>query len=505
MKKAIIYARYSSGSQTEQSIEGQLRVCHNFAKQNGFTILNEYIDRAKTAQNDNRPNFQRMLSDSAQRGFEYVIVYAVDRFARDDGDYGYDKKLLRLNGVTLLSATEQLGINADGTENLGGILTEGLLVALAKYYSRELSKKVKRGQIESLEKKNFLGGSLLFGYGVKDKKPIIKEDEAEIVRIMFELYSKGKTALDIASTLSDKGYLNSHGRPFVSNTIMNMLKNSKYMGTFKYGEKVIEDYYPPIVGKNLFEAVQYKIEQNKRSPARLKAYENYLLSGKLYCGYCKSLMTGESGTGRNGIIYHYYKCFGKKKGSECKKLNIKKKELEDIIISATLKHIFQSEVIDEIATEILSFQQETRQDDELAVLKGQLSQINSSLNNMMKAIKEGLFSATMKKELNSLEKQKELLEEQIAKQELLEREPLTRDHIDFWFEQFASFDYNDEGARQYLITYFINKILLYDDKVIIIYNHHGDNRTELGVEEIEEAFGSDLAQLSPPKRTAFEH
>lgn len=500
MKKAVVYARYSSGSQTEQSIEGQLRVCHDFAKQNGLTILNEYIDRAKTAQNDNRPNFQKMLSDSAKKGFEYVIVYAVDRFARDDGDYGYDKKLLRQNNVTILSATEQLGINADGTENLGGILTEGLLVALAKYYSRELSKKVKRGQLESLEKKNFLGSSVLFGYSIKDKKPVINESEADVVRMMFELYSKGVTSREIASRLTEKGYLNSHGRPFAPNTIRNMLKNSKYIGIFKYGERVIECYYPPIVSKDIFEAVQYKIEQNKRNPARLKAHVSYLLSGKLHCGHCKSLMTGESGTGRNGTIYHYYKCFGKKKGSDCEKTNIKKTELEDIIISVTLNHILQPKVFEEITNEILSFQQETRQNSELEVLKGQLSQVKSSLNNMMKAIKEGLFSSTMKTELTSLEKQRETLEEQIVKQELLEREPLTKEHIVFWFKQFDSIDYNEEAARQYLVTYFINKIILYDDKLIIIYNHHGDNRTELSIEEIEEAFGSNLAQLSPPKQ-----
>lgn len=182
MKKAIIYARYSSGSQSEQSIEGQLRVCKKFAEENDFIILDEYVDRAKTARNDNRPAFQKMLADSVDRAWDFVIVYAVDRFARDDGDYGADKKLLRTNGVTLLSATEQLGINADGSENLGGILTEGLLVALAKYYSRELAKKIRRGQIESLEKKNYLGGAKLFGYYVGDMKYLVREDQAEVVR-----------------------------------------------------------------------------------------------------------------------------------------------------------------------------------------------------------------------------------------------------------------------------------------------------------------------------------
>ena len=198
MKKAVIYARYSSGSQTEQSIEGQLRICYRFAKEHDFVILKEYIDRAKTAQNDNRPNFQLMLSDSSKKQFDYVIVYAVDRFARDDGDYGADKKILRLNGVKLLSATETIGTNADGTENLGGILTEGILVALAKYYSRELSKKVKRGQFESLQKKNYLGGTMLYGYYAKEKKLYINDEQAQVVKKIFEMYSEGNSAFAIA-------------------------------------------------------------------------------------------------------------------------------------------------------------------------------------------------------------------------------------------------------------------------------------------------------------------
>ena len=142
MKKAVIYARFSSHGQTEQSIEGQLRICYQYAAKHKLCIIKEYIDRAKTATTDNRPQFQKMLQDSFNKQFDYVLVYSVDRFARDDEDYGADKKILRLNGIKLLSATQETSVNPDGTENINGILTEGILVALAKYYSRELSQKV---------------------------------------------------------------------------------------------------------------------------------------------------------------------------------------------------------------------------------------------------------------------------------------------------------------------------------------------------------------------------
>lgn len=503
VRKAVIYARFSSAKQTEQSIEGQLRICHQYAKDNGFVVVKEYVDRKKTAKNDLRPAFQKMLADSYKHEFDFVIVYALDRFARDDGDHGTDKRILQRNGVLLLSATQQIGINADGTENLGGILTEGIYVALAKYYSRELAQKVRRGQNESLEKKNFLGGSVLYGYRVKDKKFCIDEAEAEVVREMFELYSKGKSAFDIADIFNAKRLKNSLGTPFKANGIMRMLQNKKYIGTFKYGSRVIENYLPPIVDKRLFEIVQMRIEENKRNPAKAKAHTPYILTGKLYCGYCKSPMIGEAGTGCHGEVYYYYKCGTKKhRKGRCKKRTVRKQELEDLVIKSTLDHILRNDIIEDITVQLLKVQEENRDTAEIEVLKQQLSEINSFIKNILTAIKKGVITESTQEELERLETERAEHEKKIALAEYDESTVLTRERIEFWFEQFANFDIADEGARQYLVTYFINRIILYDDRMIIIYNHDGDNRTELGTNEIEEAFG--FGSLPPTTGTKSE-
>ena len=499
MKKAVIYARFSCGRQTEQSIEGQLRKCHSYAKEHDLVVVKEYIDRARTARNDNRPYFQKMLSDSEDSEWEYVIVYSIDRFSRDDGDYGADKRILRNNGVTLLSATETIGMNADGTENLGGILTEGLLVALAKYYSRELSQKIRRGQYESLQKGQTLGSSAMYGYFVKDKRYHINEDQAVVVREMFELYSKGKSAIDIAEIFAKRGLRNAQGRPFKPNGIMKMLKNPKYIGTYTFGDKVYEDYHPAIVEKNLFYLVQERIEKNKMNPARLKARDEFILTGKLYCGYCKHTMVGESGTSHTGQSYYYYKCSHRKNRKGCEKKNIKKDVLEDIVIEETLKHILNGSIIDDIATEILALQEEQRDLSELVLLKKQLSEISGYINNLLTAIKRGIITESTQAELQKLEEDKKLIEERIAQEEFKDSQNLTKEKIEFWFEQFLHFDKTDKGAREYLVNYFINRIFLYDDRIVIIYNHDGDNRTDLSNEEIEEALSSDLAHDRPPK------
>ena len=490
IRKAVIYARFSSAKQTEQSIEGQLRICHQYAKDNDLVVVKEYVDRAKTAKNDLRPSFQKMLADSYNHEFDFVIVYALDRFARDDGDHGTDKRILQRNGVLLLSATQQIGVNADGTENLGGILTEGIYVALAKYYSRELAQKVRRGQNESLEKKNFLGGSILYGYRVVDKKFVVNEAEAEVVREMFELYSKGKSAFDIADIFKEKGLKNSLGTDFKPNGIMRMLQNRKYIGTFKYGSRIIEDYLPPIVNKHLFEVVQERIAENKRNPAKAKAHTPYILTGKLYCGYCKRLMVGEAGTGCHGEVYYYYKCGTKKhRIGNCKKRTMRKQELEDLVIKSTLDHILRGDIIENITVQLLKVQEENRNTAEIEVLKQQRAEVNSYIKNILTAIKKGVITESTQEELERLESERAELEKKIALAEYDESTVLTRERIQFWFEQFANFNINDEGARQYLVTYFINRIILYDDRMIIIYNHEGDNRTELNTDEIEKAFG----------------
>ena len=504
VKRAVLYTRFSSAKQNEQSIEGQLRVCRQYAKDNGFVIVGEYTDRKKTAKNDKRPAFQKMLADSYNHEFEFVIVYALDRFARDDGDHGTDKRILQRNGVLLLSATQQIGINADGTENLGGILTEGIYVALAKYYSRELAQKIRRGQNESIEKKNFLGGYMPYGYRVKDKKFCICDNEAEIVREIFELYAKGKSSFDIADILREKGIKNSIGADFKPCALMRMLQNKKYIGTFQFGSRVIENYLPPIVDKKLFDTVQRRVAENRRCPARAKAHSPYILTGKLFCGYCKNLMTGEAGTGCQGEVYYYYKCSTKKhRKGNCSKRTVRKKELEDLVIQSTLDHILKKEIVEDITEQLLQIQEEGRNTAKIEVLKQQLAEVNAAIKNILTAIKKGIITESTKEELEQLEDDRAELEKKITLAEYEETTTLTREHIQFWFEQFADFNTNDVGARQYLVTYFINRIILYDDRMIIIYNHNGDNRTELGTDEIEKAF--DFASPPSTKRDVYAH
>lgn len=196
---AVIYARFSSHGQTEQSIEGQLRECYEYAKQNDLIILHEYIDRALSGTNDKRPEFQQMIEDSKKRDFNYVLVYQLDRFARNRYDSATYKAKLKKNNVRVISAKENI------TTDASGVLMESVLEGMAEYYSAELSQKVKRGIYESLLKGNYIGGYILYGYDVVNKKYVINETESKIVRQIFDDYANGIKTTQIVENLNNKG------------------------------------------------------------------------------------------------------------------------------------------------------------------------------------------------------------------------------------------------------------------------------------------------------------
>ena len=129
-KRAVIYARFSSHSQTEQSIEGQLRECYEFARRNKYIVLEEYIDRAISGTTDKRPDFLRMIEDGKSKNFDYVIVYQLDRFARNRYDSAHYKNILHKNGIKVLSAKENI------SDEPSGSLMESVLEGIAEYYSR---------------------------------------------------------------------------------------------------------------------------------------------------------------------------------------------------------------------------------------------------------------------------------------------------------------------------------------------------------------------------------
>lgn len=482
MKTAVIYARFSSHTQTEQSIEGQLRECYAYAKRNDIAIVGEYIDRALTGTTDKRPNFLRMIDDSKKKMFQYVLVYQLDRFARNRYDSANYKAKLKKNGVRVLSARENI------TEDASGILVEGLLESMAEYYSAELSQKVKRGVQESLRKGHFLGGVGTLGYNIKDKKWVVNSQEADIVREAFTRYKNGEKAKDISEDFNRRGIRTKTGSMFKRNDFPRLIRNKKYIGLYEHKGELLPNIVPAIVDEQLFYKCNEIMDKHKHRSRETKQDVNYILSGKLYCGHCGSNIVAECARSKTGKMYHYYKCINKKHNTKnCTGKTYPKQELENYIFSNTVEHILKPKVIDQIAELVVNkFNSEIKKSNELTCLEKELKNTNKSIKALLQAVESGIFNKTTQSRMLELEQTKERLEESIAVEQSRQVQELKLEQVKAFLNYFAKKKYKDNEEKNEFFNCFINRVILFDDKAVIIYNTEPDSQVELNKEDYKQ-------------------
>ena len=494
---AVIYARYSSDNQREESIEGQIRECTAYAEKNDITIVKHYIDRAISAKTDNRPQFQQMIKDSDKKLFDIVLVWKLDRFARNRYDSARYKTQLKKNGVKLMSATE---IISEGPE---GIILESVLEGYAEYYSADLAEKVVRGQTENILKGRCNGGRGTFGYTLdSERKFHIDPLASPFVLESFTKYRDGLTMKEIRDWLNENGIKNPVGGEFTYNSVEHMLKNRRYIGELKFRDVVVPDAIPPIVPLELFDDVQEKIAKNKKAPARRKAEDDYLLTTKLHCGCCGALMFGESGTSRTGEVHRYYKCATAKKKKGCKKKTVRKQWLEDLVVNQTMQLVRDDAAMESIIAKVMELQD--RENTNLPLYEKQLRDAESGIQNMLNAIQAGILTSSTKERLEQLEETKRELEARIA-EEKLAKPKIKEEFIRFWLMRFRKLDMSLKDQRQALVDTFINSIYLYDDKVLITFNYKEGTQTitfEEAAQAASKENGSDLDCFTAPRKTS---
>ena len=452
--KAVIYARYSSDNQTEASIEGQMRECMEFAENAEIEVIGNYIDRALSAKTDNRPEFQRMIKDSYKHAFDCIIVWKLDRFARNRYDSAHYKTLLKKNGVKVISAKETI---AEGSE---GILLESVLEGMAEYYSAELAEKVSRGMTENVIKGICNGGQVTFGYKINAEHRYEKDELcAPIVEQIFQKYADGYKIKEIVNYLNEHNIRTYKNGKMSINIVQRMLSNRRYIGEYKFQKTVVPNGIPAIIDEDLFDCVQDILNKNKHSPARKKAEDEYLLTLKLFCGKCGAYMVGESGKGTSRI-YRYYKCVHTKKVHTCNKKPVRKEWIEDLSVKVALDIINNEELKNHIAETIFNLQ--GNENPRIPKLQAQLNEVGKRLSNIMNAIEQGIIFDTTKERFAELEKEKKELEITIL-QEKIKKPFLTKEQILFGIETFKKLDVKTHEGRQKLIDGFINAIYVYDD------------------------------------------
>ena len=504
---AVIYARFSSYNQTERSIEGQLEDCMSYAERNGYRVVKSYIDRAKSGTDaEKRTDFQKMISDSASGQFDTVLVWKLDRFARNRYDSANYKHKLKKNGVKLVSVNEP--VSDDPT----GIMLESILEGAAEYYSANLSQNVKRGIRVSLEHGNYIGGITPFGYQIDNKKVISNDREADAVRYIFEQYNAGASCKQIAADLNAKGLKPRMSDRFKETSFTVILKNRKYIGEYSADGVDYPDIYPQIVDTDLFEAVQRKIDANKRAPGAGKAKVDYLLQGKAYCGHCGAPLVGESGKSKTGAVHHYYACAVKKKSHGCKKKNERKQPLEYYIVERTVNYILTPERIDFVADALVKKYESDFNASGAANLEKTINrldrEISDAVDNLLVFTGNKPVQDKIAEKIETLSAQKQDAEADLATMRIAMKHALKKEDYVKWLSSFRGGDPLDEKYQKRIIDTFINAVYVFDDKLVTYYNVKDEE--QVGYEEMlddltEEEKSSDLVDCAPPNLSKIEH
>ena len=465
--KAVIYARYSSDNQREESIEGQVRECQSFAERKGYTVIRTFIDRALSGTRaDNRPQFQQMISDSTLREFQYVIVWKIDRFSRDKFDSVKYKYALKSSGVSVISATEPI----DGSPE--GQMMESVFEGISVYYIKDLAQKTSRGMTENAIKDKFNGGTLTFGYMIDENHHFqLDPANAPIVLDVFTRFSEGETIRSIIDDINSK--MSNNGRKFTYHFLNWMLNNRRYLGEYKFQDTVNNEAIPPIISQELFDKCQHRLNVNKHKAGSFKKNkEKYLLTGKIFCGICGATISGISGTGKCKSIYRYYKCMNVKK-HKCNKKPVQKELIENIVLNAAMDIFKDKALIRKISKACFDLQ--SKESPMLPALKRRLRENQKEIKNLMNAIKAGIVLKTTKAELEKLESEQEQLETNIAMEKLV-KPVIPQEKIQVWLMKFAASDLSDQSQKQRIIDIFVNSVYVYDDRVVIFFNYKDGER-----------------------------
>ena len=440
---AVSYARFSSSNQREASIEIQQEHINRYCKENGITIIKEYVDRAFSATSDNRPQFQQMIKDAESGMFSYVVVYNSSRFARNLQDHLRYRSILESYGIRIISVNE----NFDETTPEGDLMSN-FMMSINQFYSKDLGRKTYLGCLETAKACKHVGGVPPYGYGVdKDQKYYIIEEEAKVVRLVFEMTDKGHTYKEIAEMCDTLGYRTRKGKKIKAD-FYRMLRCRKYIGEFIWSVKRkspilnrpmsnvlheesevvrIPNGMPAIISEELFLRVQKRLDTADRTRTNYER-RDYLLSSMIRCGTCGYKMYVDrniNGNGKGNYMRFNYRCYSGSKGrAECDTKDFRVDQLDSYITNLLFNVLINerySKNIYRLIREKLGIDYDRAKKDLISNQK-EIDKIKGEIQNLIKSLAEAKSIAYQEivKEIERLTLRKNDLESRrkVIKQEM---------------------------------------------------------------------------------------
>ena len=469
-RTAVAYARYSSAGQRDVSIEQQLADIRAIALREGYTLVHEYADHARSGFKNAaaRTAFQTMMSAAESGAFDTLIVWKVDRFGRNREESAVFKGRLRRHGVRVLYAMEPI------PEGSAGVLLEGMLEATAEWYSRQLSENVTRGMTDNAHRCLY-NGTRIIGYSRgPDGRYALNAEEAAIVRHIFGLYTSGLSAARICRQLNAHGVKTSRGCSWTPESLLRVISNERYTGVYIWGDVRVPGGMPAIIDQAAFEEAQRMKKKTARHVEQ--GAVDYLLTGKAFCGHCGAAMIGDSGTSKDGTRHYYYSCQSRKARKGCSKRSLQKDYLESRVIDFVLDHVLSDDEIGKTADAIMALQESEMKSSPLAAMESEYAEVKKKIDNINDAIAAGIWNSSTSARLKALEDEAETLRVSVETLRYSQAQLLDRDRVLFFLHRFTKGDRNDPLLRRHLIDTFINAVYVFDDRLDIVTNNCEGNQ-----------------------------
>ena len=479
-KIGVIYARFSSHNQREESIEQQVSEAQIYAKSNGIKIIEIYADSAKTGRKDTRKEYQRLIRDAKKGHFNCIVAYKSSRLARN-----------MLMSLVLENDMDKLGISIhyvkeEFGDNAAGRFALRTMMNVNQFYSENMAEDIKRNQLYNAQQCR-ANGPAPYGYiSDKEGKFIIVPEQAAIVKEIFERIAHGEPAIDIYEDLNGRGIKTRRGGPWGKTSFYHILHNERYTGTYIFENVHIDGGMPAIVSKELYYKVQEALKTKKNPQGRRHETVEYLLTGKLHCGRCGSHMIGMCGTARNGSKHYYYACADKRTGGDCDKKAVQKEYIEEKIAKGIKEYILRQDVVEWIGDCVENYQKLLKEDAGAYRLEEELKDTKKAISNILDAMEQGIFSSSTKGRLEELEAKEKTLSAQIAAS-VPEYLNVTKTDVIAWLDSFKNEDVTSKKGQERLIKSFLTKAYLYDDKIHIVTDLFGGatQDIDIAIEELE--------------------
>ena len=486
-KVAVAYARFSSNNQREESIDAQLRAIREYCERENIELIAEFKDEAQSGKTDDREDFQNMINKLLKGHIQadYVLVHKFNRFARNKFDSALYKKKLRDVDVKVVSVSQKIDDTPEGE------LLEGFLETIDQYYSANLAAEVRKGLRENALKGKHAGGQVLFGYSLDEDGYYVPNENAKIVKRIFEEYVQGYPKTEICERLNKEGYRNQRGKPFNTRTLYDLLRNEKYIGNYVYTidkketvrlDGIIKN--PPI-DKQLWSTVQELCKDaSEKAQARQRTQKRfYYLTGKAYCEECGSKICANGSKRSNGHknkhgkLNYYYQCVGKVKHKNgCKNPALNKDWVEPRVLQTVLNVVMDEKQIEQIAQvayeEILMMRNTPVVTT--AQLKKELAQILTKQDRLTELYIEGSMKKEMLDEKNgALTRRRYQIEDELEKRKnIFEAEDITPEDIKKFIIQYVEdvqneYDQSDDEFKRIMINTFVERVDVSKEKVTV--------------------------------------